>query len=234
MNDFKRGLRKGLPIMIGYLSVSFTFGVKAVNGGIPPYAAILMSLTNLTSAGQFAGATLLMEQSSMIELILTTFVINIRYMLMSLALSQKIEESRLGQRLFIGYGITDEIFAVASTEQRKVTPRYMYGLICLPVIGWTVGTALGAVASKLMPETLSCAMELGLYAMFIAIIIPPAKKKHAIAIVIIIAVVAQCIFSVVPFLKNISVGFRVILTAIVAAVFGAIVFPISKEEVEHD
>lgn len=234
MKDFKRGLQKGLPIMIGYLSVSFTFGVKAVNGGIPPLAAILMSFTNLTSAGQFAGATLLMTQGGMIELILTTLVINIRYMLMSLALSQKITESSLVQRLLVGYGITDEIFAVASTEPDDVTPRYMYGLICLPLIGWTFGTALGAIASGLMPEVLSQAMELGLYAMFIAIIIPPAKKNKAIAMVILVAVILQCVFYIIPFLTTISVGFRIILTAVVAAALGALVFPITKEEEEND
>lgn len=229
MNDLKTGLRKGLPIAIGYLSVSFTFGVKAVNGGIPAWIAILMSFTNLTSAGQFAGATLIMAQGSYLEIAITTFVINIRYLLMSLALSQKlVRDTKLTQRLVAGFGITDEIFAVASTEPAEITSRYLYGLISLPVIGWTAGTALGALASQVMPAALSSAMELGLYAMFIAIVIPPARNNRAIALVLCIAITIACILRVTPVLSNISVGFQVIIAAVVAAAVGAIVKPINK------
>lgn len=132
MREFFRGLRKGLPIAVGYLSVSFTFGVKATNGGIPAWIAVLMSFTNLTSAGQFAGATLIIAQASYLELAVATFVINIRYLLMSLALSQKLKKgTKLLQRMVVGFGITDEIFAVASTEPAEISARYMYGLISL-------------------------------------------------------------------------------------------------------
>lgn len=229
MNEFFRGVRKGIPIAIGYLSVSFTFGVKATNGGIPIWIAVLMSVTNLTSAGQFAGATLIMAQASYFELAAATFVINIRYMLMSLALSQKLaKETKLSQRMVVGFGITDEIFAVASTEPREITSKYMYGLIFLPVVGWTAGTALGALASQIMPAVLSSAMELGLYAMFIAIIVPPARKNGAIALVILIAVLMSCILRVTPVLNHISVGFQVILAAVLAAAVGAVVKPITS------
>ena len=159
MKEFVRGLRKGLPIAVGYLSVSFTFGVKATNGGIPAWIAVLMSFTNLTSAGQFAGATLMIAQAGYLELAVATFVINIRYLLMSLALSQKLKkETKLLQRMAVGFGITDEIFAVASTEPAEISARYMYGLISLPVAGWTMGTLLGALASHIMPAALSSAM----------------------------------------------------------------------------
>ena len=228
---FIRGLRKGIPIALGYLCVSFTFGVKAVNGGIPAWIVVLMSFTNLTSAGQFAGATLIMTQASMLELAITTFVINIRYMLMSIALSQKIvAETRLSQRMLAGFGITDEVFAVAASEPGDISAKYMYGLISLPILGWTAGTALGAVASQIMPIELSSAMELGLYAMFIAIIIPPARKNRAIALVIIVAILLECILHFTPVLKNISVGFQVIIAAVIAAIVGAIVKPIKAEE----
>lgn len=231
MKDFINGLRKGIPIAIGYLSVSFTFGVKAVNGGIPAWIVVLMSLTNVTSAGQFAGATLIIAQGSYLEMAVTTFVINIRYMLMSLALSQKLSrDTRLSQRLTVGYGITDEIFAVASTEPEEITAKYMYGLILLPVAGWTAGTALGALASQVMPTALSNAMELGLYAMFIAIIIPPARKDRAVAFVILIAIAIECLLHATPVLSQISAGFQVIIAAILAAAVGAVLKPIKGTE----
>lgn len=231
MNDFRHGIRKGIPIAIGYLSVSFTFGVKAVHGGIPVWIAVLMSLTNVTSAGQFAGITLMIAQGGYVELAMTTFIINIRYMLMSFSLSQKVDSRlTLGQRLRIGYGITDEIFAVAMAEQGTISAHFMYGLITMPVLGWTLGTALGSMASQLMPDVLSRAMELGLYAMFIAIIIPPAKKNKAIAIVVALAVVIACILYTAPVLKNISVGFQVILATVLAASAGAFLFPVKQEE----
>lgn len=231
MNDFWRGVRKGIPIAIGYLSVSFTFGVKAVHGGIPAGIATLMSLTNVTSAGQFAGITIIMAQGSYLELALTTFIINIRYMLMSLALSQKVDsQMKWSQRMVAGYGITDEVFAVASAEQGQLSARFLYGLIAIPVLCWTFGTAMGALASQIMPAALSQAMELGLYAMFIAIIIPPARKSRAVALVIILAIVIECILYTTPVLKQISVGFQVILATVLAASIGAIVHPVRQEE----
>lgn len=231
MNDFWHGIRKGIPIAVGYLSVSFTFGVKAVHGGIPVWIAVLMSLTNVTSAGQFAGATLMIAQGGYIELAVTTFVINIRYMLMSLSLSQKVEnQMTIGQRLKVGFGITDEIFAVASAEPGPISARFLYGLIFMPVLGWTFGTAIGALASQIMPAMLSQAMELGLYAMFIAIIIPPARKNKSVAFVVALAVVIECIFYVTPVLKEISVGFQVILATVMASAAGAFLFPVGKED----
>ncbi len=228
MKEFVRGLRKGLPIAVGYLSVSFTFGGKATNGGIPAWIAVLMSFTNLTSAGQFAGATLMIAQAGYLELAVATFVINIRYLLMSLALSQKLKkETKLLQRMAVGFGITDEIFAVASTEPAEISARYMYGLISLPVAGWTMGTLLGALASH-MPAALSSAMELGLYAMFIAIIVPPARKNRAIALVILLAVAAVCVMRATPVLNQISTGFQVILAAVLAAAIGAVVKPVEE------
>lgn len=230
LNDLKRGIRKGIPIALGYLSVSFTFGVKAVNGGLPAWVAVLISLSNLTSAGQFAGTTLIIAGSTYFEIAVTTFVINIRYMLMSLALSQKLVRGtgRL-QRCIFGFGITDEVFAVAAGESGKISASYMYGLISLPIVGWTAGTALGAVASDIMPPILASAMELGLYAMFIAIILPPAKHSRAIALVIAAAVAIECVLYYIPIFNWISGGFKVIIAAIAAAVTGAVLYPVKKE-----
>lgn len=235
MKDYIYGIKKGIPIALGYLSVSFTFGVKAVNGGIPAWAVVLISLTNLTSAGQFAGTNLILAGGGFIEMAVTTLVINIRYMLMSLALTQKIKKhTSLFHRMIMGFGITDEIFAVAASEIRTVTPAYFYGLMTLPVIGWTGGTLLGAVASGLMPARLSNAMELGLYAMFLAIIIPPAKKERAVCLVIIIAVmISACIYYLPP-LQFISGSIRVITAAVLAAAAGAFFFPVRQMEGENN
>lgn len=231
MNDWKRGIRKGIPIALGYLSVSFTFGVKAVNGGIPAWAVVLISLTNLTSAGQFAGTTLIIAGSSFVEIALTTFVINIRYMLMSLALSQKLQKgTSRRQCCLFGFGITDEVFAMASGEAGKISASYMYGLIALPIVGWTAGTALGALASELMPSSLASAMELGLYAMFLAIIIPPAKKSLAVAFVIALATGISCALYYIPVFSCISSGFQVIIATVLAAAFGAVLYPVDPGE----
>ncbi len=235
MKDFKLGLRKGIPIALGYLSVSFTFGVKAVNAGIPAWIVVLISLTNLTSAGQFAGTNLMVQQCAYVEIAITTFVINIRYMLMSLALSQKIKkDTKVWKRLIFGFGITDEVFGVSISEPGKISASYMNGLITLPIVGWTLGTALGTVASHWMPEVLSQAMELGLYAMFIAIIVPPARKSKPITMVILLAVLIECILYYVPIFQFVSDGFKVIIATVFAAGIGALVCPINQGEQEYE
>ncbi len=231
MSKFYLGVKKGIPIALGYLSVSFTFGVMAVNGGLPVWTTVLISLTNLTSAGQFAGVNLILAGGGYLEMAVTTLVINLRYMLMSLSLSQKIPpETGTAERLLFGFGITDEVFAVASAETEVVDAKYMYGLISLPILGWCGGTALGAVASELMPPVLSSAMGLGLYAMFLAIILPVARKSRAVAVVIFTAVLVECLFYYLPVFAFISPGIQVILAAIAAAGAGAVLFPVKGEE----
>ncbi len=165
-NNIKQGLKDGIPIALGYFSVSFTFGMLAVNHGMKPFHAVLISLLNLTSAGQFAGLNVILAGSSLVEMALTQLVINMRYALMSLSLSQKFARSvHTGHRLAIAYGITDEIFAVASSKKGKVGQWYMYGLISLPVVGWVSGTLGGAVASTIMPEFIRSALGVALYGM---------------------------------------------------------------------
>lgn len=228
--EYADGFRKGIPIGLGYLPVSFTFGVMAVAGGIPVSLAIFTSLSNLTSAGQFAGTKLIIAGAGYFEIALTTFVINIRYMLMSLALSQKMEEG-IGffRRLLIGYGVTDEVFAIASVEKKKLTAPYMYGLFTAPVIGWTLGTALGALISGLLVDSVANAMGIALYAMFIAIIVPPAKKSKPIVFTILLAVALMILMETVPVFSVISEGFRVIIATILAAGTAAFLFPIREE-----
>lgn len=220
--QFFKGAYLGLPIALGYLPVSFSFGMIAVAGGIPPWAAILISMTNLTSAGQFAGINIIFASGGMWEMGITQLVINLRYMLMSLSLSQKIGNMPLWKRLITAFGITDEIFAVASTTPIKITFPFMLGLIALPYIGWATGTALGAFINNLLPEAIAGAMGITLYAMFIAIIIPAARKDKTVLYVLIIAIGISCIiYYLLPFISS---GYSVIISAVIASAIGATFF----------
>ncbi len=231
--QFLYGVKKGFPIGLGYLPVSFTFGLMAVDGGLPLWLTVFISLTNLTSAGQFAGTSLILAGANYLEITLTTFVINIRYMLMSLSLSQKLEERiTLPQRLLFGFGITDETFSVASSEQEKLTNEYMLGLISMPIIGWSFGTLLGGLICSALPETLSSAMGIALYGMFIAIIVPPAAASHPVFMIILISVAVTVILKYIPLFSFISDGFRTIIATIVGASVGAYLYPVNEKESE--
>lgn len=233
--EFSHGLKRGLPIALGYIPVSFTFGLMAVTGGIPVWMAILISLSNLTSAGQFAGTSLILDGASLLEITLTTFIINIRYMLMSLSLTQRLDKKMsLPRRLLVGFGVTDEIFSVASMEKGTLTFPYLLGLIIGPVFGWTTGTALGAIISSALPESLSSAMGIALYGMFIAIVLPVAKKSKAVTIIVAISVAVVCILKYIPIFKHISSGFRIIIATIMGAGIGAYLFPIDESGKENE
>lgn len=230
-NKIQQGIQDGIPIAVGYFSVSFTFGMMAVQSGISPFHAVLISLLNLTSAGQFAGLTVIVTGASLIEMALTQLVINIRYALMSVSLSQKLDDSvKLRSRFLIAYGNTDEIFAVASSKPGTVGEKYLYGLIFLPVLGWVGGTLAGAVASTILPETIISALGVALYGMFIAIVVPPATEHREIRIVVILALILSAAFYYLPVLKQVSSGFMIIICTVVAAAIGAVLFPIKEEE----
>lgn len=231
--SFARGLRRGIPIALGYLSVSFGFGISAVNRGLSPLTAVLISLTNLTSAGQVAGLDVILMGGSLIEMALTQLTINLRYFLMSLTLSQKLSPAfTLPHRLIASFGITDEIFGVAASEQGDVPPRYMYGLILLPFFGWTLGTLLGAVAGNILPSSVKFALGIAIYGMFVAIVLPPAKKQKGVRVAALLAVVFSLIIAYVPIFKFITSGFAVIVSALVASLIAALLFPIDEKEGE--
>lgn len=229
--EFIYGLKRGLPIALGYVPVSFTFGLMAVSGGIPIWMAVFISLSNLTSAGQFAGTNLILAGAGFFEIALTTFIINIRYMLMSLSLTQRLDSRmNLPKRLLIGYGVTDEVFSIASLEQGTLTFPYFIGLIAGPVLGWTSGTALGAIISSSLPESLSNAMGIALYGMFIAIVLPVAKKSKPVIFIVAASVFVVCILKYMPIFHMISSGFRVIIATLIGAGMGALLFPIQEED----
>lgn len=229
---FKKGLKDGLPICLGYISVSFTFGMMATQGGLPLWAVMLITMSNMTSAGQFAGTELILSGGLYIELAVTTFVINIRYMLMSLSLSQKVDETMTSlQRFILSFGVTDEIFAVAMQQEGSVGARYLAGLIVTPYTGWTLGTLLGGTATGLLPVSVRTALGIAIYGMFLAIIIPPAKRARPIAKVIAVAAVLSCIFRWTPFLNRLSGGWVIIICAVAASAYAALRYPVDEAEV---
>jgi 4-azaleucine resistance transporter AzlC len=230
LDEYKDGFKKGIPVCLGYISVSITFGILATNGGLDIKTSVFISATNLTSAGQFAGLELIFNTAPYIELALTMLVINIRYMLMSLSLSQKLsKEISFLNRLLISFGITDEIFSIASLEKKKLTSHYMFGLITLPFIGWILGTYIGAVANKFLPSLIQDSFGIAIYGMFIALIVPPSKKSKAIFFVVLIAIFFSCCLYYLPYLNKISQGFAIIIASLLSSVLGAYFFP-KKEE----
>lgn len=224
MREFNKGLKDGIPIALGYLAVSFSVGIMVISGGLSAFQGAVMSLTNVTSAGQFAGIRIIVAGGTIFELILTQFIINLRYALMSLSLSQKLDkEVKLWQRFLIAFANTDEIFAVAMSHQKSLTFPYMLGLQALPIAGWTSGTVLGAVACHLMPESVSTAMNVMLYGMFIAVVIPAAKKSRHVLMVALLAVALSCLFANVPVLSGVSDGMAIIICTVIAAGAGALI-----------
>ena len=228
-NSYSAGIKDGIPIGLGYLSVSFTFGIMAVNSGLPVWIAVLISMTNLTSAGQFAGIGLICAGASYIEMALAQLVINLRYALMSLSLTQKTDKSfNMMHRLVLSFGITDEIFAIGSGKSDEISTKYMYGLITIPYLGWTAGTLIGAVAGSILPDSIASAINIAIYGMFLAIIIPPAKKSRPVLGVIIISVAISFILHYTPYLNKLSEGFIIIICALAASGFGALFFPVKE------
>ncbi len=219
----------GIPIALGYLSVSFGFGILAVKSGLSVFSAAAISVTNLTSAGQAAGVAVIAAGGTLIEMILTQLIINIRYSLMSISLSQKLDKSfNTPKRLMVAYGITDEIFAVASSQPFLITPSYMFGLILVPFLGWTSGTIIGACAGELLPAAVTGAMGILLYGMFLAIIIPPARKHKSVLFTVAVAAAISILFKYV--FPSVSSGFAVIISSLAASAAAALLFPVKDEK----
>lgn len=227
---FLRGARHGVPIALGYLSVSFTFGMKAVADGLTPWQALAISMANVTSAGQFAGLPLILAQSSLIEVALTQLVINLRYALMSLSLGQRLDGTMTTlHRFIIAFCNTDEIFAVACAQPEKVGRSYLYGLTCVPYLGWAAGTLIGGMAGQLLPAFLRTALGIAIYGMFLAIILPPARRERPVRLVVLTAVVLSVCFRYLPVQSRLSGGFSIIVCAVAASALGAALFPVDAD-----
>ena len=229
--EFKEGMRDGIPIALGYLAVSFTFGMMAVKDHIGILQAVIISLTNVTSAGQFAGLDIIVAGGSLIEMALTQLIINLRYSLMSISLSQKLQKGTgTGKRLLLAYSVTDEIFGVSAARKGKLNIFYSYGAIAVAVPGWVLGTALGAISGSIMPAFLMSAFSVAIYGMFLAIIIPPAKEDKAVLGVVLAAMALTSAFAYVPGMKKISSGFAIIIVTLLVSAIAAILHPHVEEE----
>lgn len=228
--DYKKGLKDGIPIALGYFSVSTAFGLIAVDSGCTAVEALFISMFNVTSAGQFAGVTIMGTMGTYIEMAMAQLLINARYALMAISLSQKIDDRFKGlKRLALATFITDEIFAVAIGREGEVSAKYYAGLSTLPYFGWASGTFFGAVLGNIMPDILSTSLSIALYGMFIAIVVPPAKASYKVLITVAIALVCSCTLYYVPAFDCVSSGFAIIISAVIASAVGAILFPVDDE-----
>jgi len=228
-NAFRRGFHAGLPIGMGYFSVSLSFGILAVSYGFTWWQAALISALTITSAGQFAGINTMLHPGQYFAMLISQLTINVRYSMMAVSLSQKVEKGfGKATRWLLGFFITDEIFAVAATE-KQLTKSFFAGLAVLPWLGWTLGTLAGALAGSILPQRLVNAMCIALYGMFVAIVVPVAKREKSVLFVVALAMAFSCAFTWLPGLQEVSSGIAVSLCAVAAAAIGAAVFPVKED-----
>ncbi|MEH7385151.1 AzlC family ABC transporter permease [Bacillus sp. JJ1521] len=230
---WQNGFFNGIPIALGYLAVSFSFGIIADQAGLDTIEAVMMSATNLTSAGQFAGVTLITTSALLVEVALAQLIINSRYFLMSAALSQKIDpKTSLIHRMIMAFGITDEVFGVSVAVKGKLNPFYTYGIMSAAIPGWTLGTFFGVYSGDVLPASITNALSIALYGMLIAVILPPARGNKILFNLIVISMISSFLFDVIPFLQMLSTGLKIILLTFVIAGIAAALFPI-KEDVHE-
>lgn len=230
---FLRGMHDGTPIMLGYAAVAFTLGIAARNAGLTASQAFLTSLLNNASAGEKAGFTVIQANETYLAMAVMMLIVNARYLLMSCALSQKLSpDTGLIPRLIIGFEVTDEIFGVQMALPGMICPWYTYGVIAVALPGWSLGTYFGVVMGNVLPPNVVSALSVGLYGMFLAIIIPPARRSRVIAGLVLLSMAASCAFAYLPVLSGISAGTRVILLTAAISAGAALLFPV--KEVDGD
>lgn len=230
-NIYLDGLKDGIPIALGYLAVSFSFGILAVKSGLSVFQSSLISGTNFASAGQFAGLQIIIASGTIIEMVLTELIVNLRYALMSISLSQKLDPNMsILKKCVIAFLNTDEVFAVAISKNKKLSFTYMVGLQTLPFFGWILGTLFGAIAGNVLPLLLTSALSISLYGMFVAIVLPVAKDSKYVLFTIFIALLLSILFYYLPIFDCISSGMSIIICTIVSSIFGAIFFPVDNEK----
>lgn len=230
MKNFRRGVAAGLPIGLGYLSVSFTFGIMAASAGLSWWQATLISMCTVTSAGQFAGLGIMVYPGQYLQMLLAQITINVRYSFMSISISQKADARFRGiWRMILGFMMTDEIFAVASQEE-SVGRSFFAGLSVLPYLGWSLGTLAGALLGNILPDRLMSALSIAIYGMFVAIVTPEMKKSRPVVLVVIFSILLSCAFYYIPALSQISNGITITVCAVAAAAAGAILFPVETED----
>lgn len=229
--EWYEGMRDGIPLALGYFAVSFTFGIMAIQAGLTAFQSSIISATNFTSAGQFAGVTLIVAAATLLEVAITQLIINSRYFLMSAALSQKIDpKTPMWQRFVMGIGVTDEVFAFSLVRKGTLNPFYTYGLMAITLVAWVLGTLTGAISGNILPDRAISALSLALYAMLISIIIPPAKGNKILTSIITISMLSSFVFDIIPGLNEISSGLKIILLTVVISGLAALFFPVKEED----
>ena len=229
--NFLNGIKDGLPVCIGYLAVAFAFGISAVSQGLTGLQATLISMTNVTSAGQLAAVPIIISNGAFYELALSQLIINLRYALMSVSLSQRFDKSvTTFDRFVFSFVNTDEVFAIGASNPELLNRKYMYGLILTPYLGWSIGTIIGAVAGSILPQVLINALNLAIYGMFIAIVVPAAHGNKNILLCVAISVALSCCFKYIPILSKVQSGFAIIICALSAACIMAAVAPTGEEQ----
>lgn len=227
---FLEGVRDGFPIGLGYFAVAFSLGIVAKNAGLTPLQGFIASFLNMASAGEYALFTSIQAGVSFLEIAAITLVVNARYLLMSCSLSQKFNpKTKLIHRFLVGFGVTDEIFGITIARKDFINPFYNYGAMAISVPLWSIGTSLGIIAGNFLPSRVVSALSVALYGMFLAIIIPPAKKNFIIAIAVIVSFISSYICSVAPYVKDLSSGTRTIILTIVISSVVAIIKPIEDD-----
>lgn len=230
-NAFTNGLRDGIPIALGYFAVAFSLGIVAKKAGLNPFQGFLSSLLNHASAGEYAEFTVIMANAPYVEMAFVILVTNIRYMLMSCALSQKFHtDTSFVHRLFVGFGITDEIFGISIGRAGALNPYYTYGAMAIALPGWSLGTAIGIVAGNILPSSIVSALSVALYGMFIAIIIPAAKTDRIVGGVIIVSFLISFIVSKIALFDQMSDSMKISLLTVIIAGLAAALFPVKDEE----
>ena len=230
---FLQGVKAGIPIGLGYFAVSFSLGILAKSIGMTPFQAALMSLLNNASAGEYMGLTMIAAQATLGEMALATLITNARYLLMSCAMSQRMDpKTPFIHRLLMSFDITDEIFGATIARPGYLSPWYMYGAMVPAIPGWTVGTALGTLAGSILPLRVVSAFSVALYGMFIAIFIPPARKEKPVALLVVLAFALSFAFSRLPVVSDLSDGTRTIILTVILAAGAAVLFPRKTEDEE--
>lgn len=231
LSSYTRGIRDGLPIAIGYFAVSFSLGILMRNSGLDPLQGLLMSLVNNTSAGEAAAVGIIADGGSYLEMAINQAVINIRYFLMSAALCVHLDPGlSLGRRMLVGFDVTDEIFATLIGQKRPVSEYFAYGLASITIPGWAAGTVLGIVFGDILPADIVSSLSVALYAMFIAVVIPPARKDGRILAIVLVSMLGSWLFTLEPIASYISEGVKIIILTLVISALAAVIWPLKEDE----
>lgn len=230
-NAFVNGIRDGVPIALGYFSVAFSLGIVAKKAGLNPFQGFLSSILNHASAGEYAEFTVIMANAPYLEMAFVILITNMRYLLMSCALSQKFDANlSYPHRILVGFGITDEIFGISIGRSGALNPYYNYGAMAIAFPSWAFGTAIGIVAGNVLPTSVVSALSVALYGMFIAIIVPVSKTNKIVGGVVVVSFLASFAVSRITLFRHMSDSMKISLLTIIIAGFAALLFPVNPDD----